>query len=92
MTKQFTTAAARRDWAKVLRCAERGTPVEVLRNGQPVAVVVSVEEYRRVRPSTSSVFDIVTRFREGVDPRDLEGPDPWADLRDRSVGRPVEIG
>lgn len=92
MAKQFTTAAARRDWAKVLRCAERGTPVEVLRNGQPVAFVISVEEYRRVRPATSSVSDVVTRFREGVAPRDLEGPDPWVGLRDRSIGRSVEIG
>ena len=57
MTKRMTTAEARQHWAKVLRSAERGTPLEVTRNA-----------------------------------RDLVGPDPWKDVRDRSRGRPVELG
>src|SRR5580693_8137499 len=48
MARRVTTAEARRDWAKVLRSAERGTPVEVMRNGQPVAAVISIEQYRSI--------------------------------------------
>jgi prevent-host-death family protein len=49
MTKRMTTAEARQHWAKVLRSAERGTPVEVTRNGQPVAAVISIEQLRQAQ-------------------------------------------
>lgn len=46
MASRLTTAQARRDWAKVLRTASRGTPVVVTSNGQAVAAVVSIEQLR----------------------------------------------
>jgi len=89
----MTTAQARRDWAKVLRSAERGTPVEVMRNGQPVAAVVSIDQYRKIEEAKKeNLSDVIARFRASVNPRDLEGPDPWADVRDRSPGREVDLG
>ena len=44
MARRLTTAQARRDWAKVLRTASRGTPVVVTSNGQPIAAVISIEQ------------------------------------------------
>ncbi|MFS8070155.1 MAG: type II toxin-antitoxin system prevent-host-death family antitoxin [Byssovorax sp.] len=89
----MTTAQARRDWAKVLRSAERGTPVEVMRNGQPVAAVISIDQYRKLEETRrETLSDVIAQFRASVNPRDLEGPDPWADVRDRSPGREIELG
>ncbi len=83
-------AAARKNWAEVLRSAERGTTVEITRDGQPVAAVVSIELSRGIaRARRENAADVVARFRASVDPRDLKGPDPWADVRDRSPGREV---
>jgi prevent-host-death family protein len=93
MAKRMTTAQARREWAKVLKSAERGAPVEVTRDGRPVAVVVSMDQYRKIQEKKKETLSqIIARFRESVDPRDLEGPDPWADVRDRSPGRDVLLG
>lgn len=93
MPRRMTTAQARREWAKVLRSAERGTPVEVMRNGQPVAAVISIDQYRKIQETTKETLsDVITRFRASVNPRDLEGPDPWADVRDHSPGREIDLG
>ena len=92
MAKQMTAAQVRREWAKVLRSAERGTTVEVTRNGQPVAVVISIDAYRKLEGATKETLsDVIAHLRESVDPQDLEGPDPWEDLRDRSPGREIQL-
>ncbi len=89
----MTTAQARREWAKVLRTAARGTPVEVLRNGQPFAAVVSIDQLRRIEGAgKDDLSKVVAWFRETVGPGDLEGPDPWADARDLGPGRDVDLG
>jgi prevent-host-death family protein len=83
MSRRVTTAEARRDWAKVLRSTERGTVVEVLRNGQPVAAVISIEQYRAIEGATKETLaSVVAGFRSSVDPRDLEGPDFGLDERE----------
>ena len=93
MPKRMTTAQARRDWAKVLRSAERGTAVEVTRNGQPVAAVISIDQYRKLQETKKETLsDVIAQFRANVNPRDLEGPDLWTDARDHSPGREVELG
>lgn len=90
--RRLTTAQARRDWAKVLRSARRGTPVVVTSNGQPVAAVVSIEQLRAIeqaRPLT--LAEAIQRTRARLNVEDLEGPDPWADVRDPSPGRNVDL-
>ena len=92
MARRMTAAQARRDWAKVLRSAERGTRVEVTRNGQPIAVVISIDAFHALEAAKKETLsDVIGRFRASVDPRDLEGPDPWADVRDHSPGREIHL-
>ena len=93
MTRRITTARARRDWAKVLRSARRGTPVVVTSNGLPVAAVVSIDQLHALehaRPET--LGEAIQRARSTLDVEDLRGPDPWADVRDRSAGRDIDLG
>jgi len=93
MARRMTTAQARREWAKVLKSAERGASVEVTRNGQSVAAVVSIDQYRKIEEMRKETLSqVIARFRTSVNPRDLEGPDPWADVRDHSPGRDVDLG
>ena len=90
MRKRMTVAEAREGWASVLRSAQRGCAVEVTRNGEPIAAVVSIEQLRRLQRET--LADVIARWRRRVRAKDLEGPDPWADVRDRSHGRDVDLG
>lgn len=89
MTKRMSTAEARARWADVVRSAERGTPIEVTRNGEPIAAVVSVEQLRSIERGT--VFDVFARYHARSRPAGGEGEDPWADVRDESPGRDVEL-
>jgi len=93
MTRRLTTAEARRDWAKVLRSASRGTPVVVTSNGQPIAAVVSIDQLRTIEQARGETLgEAIRRARSTLDPEDLRGPDPWANVRDRSPGRDVDLG
>lgn len=82
-------AEARRHWAEVLRTAERGVPIEVTRNGEPVAAIVPIDVLRRF--GRANLSEVVARFRAQTAPTDLEGPDPWQDVRDATAGRDVEL-
>lgn len=86
----MSVAEARRAWAEVLRTAQRGTPVEVTRYGEPIAAVISIDLLCRLEGPTLS--EVIGRFRARVRPEALEGPDPWADVRDRAKGRGVCLG
>jgi prevent-host-death family protein len=92
MARRLTTAQARRDWAKVLRTASRGTPVVVTSNGQPVAAVVSIEQLHTLERSRSETLgEAIRRMRSSLNMDDLEGPDPWAGVRDSSPGRDIDL-
>ncbi len=92
-SRQVSTAEARRDWARVLRTAERGSAVEVTRNGQPVAALVSIAQYRALQQTAGGTLaDVLRALRAQIVPADLAGPDPFADVRDPSPGRKVDLG
>jgi prevent-host-death family protein len=92
MTRRLTTAQARRDWAKVLRTASRGTPIVVTSNGQPIAAVVSMDQLRTIEHARlETLAEVIRRTRSSIDTDDLRGPDPWAAVRDPSTGRDVDL-
>jgi prevent-host-death family protein len=45
----MSASEVRADWARVLRTARSGQPVTVTQHGQPAAVIVDIETYRRLR-------------------------------------------
>jgi prevent-host-death family protein len=92
MARRLTTAQARRDWAKVLHTASRGTPVIVTSNGRPVAAVISIEQLHTVeRSRPETLAEAIQRARANLKVDDLRGPDPWADVRDTSTGRDIDL-
>jgi prevent-host-death family protein len=92
MARHLTTAQARRDWTKVLRSARRGTPVVVTSNGQPVAAVISIDQLRSLeRDRSETLADVIRTVRAKLNGGDLRGPNPWADVRDTSPGRNLDL-
>ncbi len=87
--KRYSIAEARDRLAALVHEAECGRPAELTRRGRPVAVILSLDAYRRLAQSEQADFwSAYERFRESVDPADLvDEPDPFADVRDRSPGR-----
>ena len=80
----MTTTQARKDWAKLLRLAQKGSSIVITSHGKPVAVVVSVATYETMPKSPKTVAEAMAEWRATIDPRELEGPDPWANIRDKS--------
>ena len=86
MAQQYSIAEARDRLPGIVHDVEAGTPVELTRRGKPVAVLMSVDEYRRLSSGREGFWSAIERWRASVDPADLEGDDPFADVRDRSLG------
>lgn len=67
--------------------AEQGAAVQVTRDGKPVAMIVSIDEYRKAQDASVTPSEALREFLAGLDRRVLSGKDPWEGARDRSKGR-----
>lgn len=85
----YSIGEARNDFSAVVHEAERG-PVEITRNGEPVAVLLSIAEYRRLQ-GQGNFGELLRRFRR-QHTADLDDKIFPVDVRDRSPGRPVKLG
>jgi len=90
MPAQYSIAEARDHLARIVHAVERGKPVELTRRGKPVAVLVSVNLYRRSRGAKNGIGFVqkLMEFRkkhnldaEGFDLLEVIGP------RDKAPGR-----
>jgi prevent-host-death family protein len=80
---QWQLQEAKQRFSELVRRAEKDGPQVVTRHGDEVVVVLSAEDFHRLKGDTVSFRDFL-----------LAGP-PTDDLeieRDRSVGRPVSLG
>ena len=91
MARQYSIAEARDRLPGIVHDVEAGSPVELTRRGKPVAVLMSVDEYHRLSGGRRDFWAAYQRWRASIDPADLEGEDPFADVRDRSPGREVDL-
>ena len=90
---RYSVADLRSDLAAALRRAEGGEAVEVTRRGRPVAVLLGLPQYERLRSARPDFWTSYQGFRDsedlealGLDPDDL-----FADARERSAGRDVDL-
>ena len=72
MSKAYSIAEARNQLSRVVHEAEDGAGVELTRRGKPVAVVLSIKEFRRLQggarpPLWSVVQQAVGSFAEVAD-------------------------
>ncbi len=91
MHRQYSIAAARNRLPALVHDIEKGPPVELTRRGKPVAVLLSIGEYKRLRRDKPDLWQAILRFREETDLAELDAEEVWTDLRDRSPGREPEL-
>jgi prevent-host-death family protein len=84
--RKVSLAEARNHLTGLVRDVERGNRVELTRRGKPVAVLVSREEYDRLRADRLSPSAAFRAWREEA-PTDYDGFD--LPERDPSPGRDV---
>jgi prevent-host-death family protein len=72
--------------------AEAGSEVQLTRRGRPVAVVVSIDQYERLKASRATFAESYRAFRQRF-PEGTKGLGLryFNSLRDRSSGRKVEL-
>ena len=66
MGKSYSIAEARDNLAAIVHDVEETAAVELTRRGKPVAVLLSVDEYRRLAANKRDLWDAYTEFRRRV--------------------------
>ena len=92
MNKHFSIEEAKVKLAAIVHSVERGSSIGLTRRGKPVAVVMSVKEYERLRGEYENFWDAASKLRriikhEGIDISDKD----FQDLRDHGPGRDIDI-
>ena len=87
--KQVSVAKARDTLPALLHEAEEA-PIEIVRRGKAVAVILSRDSYERLRVKTEGVWSALERFRRGHDLAELDVPGAFAHTRSKTTsGRRV---
>ncbi|MCG8556945.1 MAG: type II toxin-antitoxin system Phd/YefM family antitoxin [Proteobacteria bacterium] len=92
MAKRCSVADARKDLSALLTQAEAGVEVEITRRGEPVAVLVSIQKYQRIKGRRSAFKQAYKEFAASYDlGKDGLDEDFLQTLRDASGGRRVQF-
>ncbi len=67
MDDGYSIAEARNNLARLVHEAEDGDPVHLTRRGLPVAVILSLAEYERMRAAGDGLWDRLRRFRDTME-------------------------
>ena len=87
--RRVSVAEAKNTLPALLHEAE-GEPVEIVRRGKPVAVILSRANYDRLRGKGEGVWAALDRFRATHDLAELDAASAFDGVRDgKAEGRPV---
>jgi prevent-host-death family protein len=86
--KRVSVAEAKNHLPSLLHDAERA-PVEIVRRGKPIAVIVSRTAYDRLRGQHTDAWAALQRWRTSVDLEELDLEGVLDNVRDRSPARRV---
>lgn len=90
MSKSYSIAEAKNQLSRLVHEAEDAGRVELTRRGRPVAVVLSLGEYRRLQQgSRRTVSMAIDDLRSALDDEGGYGDGDFEGLRDESSGREV---
>ena len=91
MSEQYSIAEARHDLAALVRKLEKQSTIEITRRGKTVAVLLSLQEYRRLSAQREGFFTAFTRFSEAVNLAALDiEPEIFTGIRSQEPGRSVD--
>ena len=87
--KRVSVAEAKNTLPALLHEAE-SAPVEIVRRGKPIAVILSRASYDRLHGKSEGVWTSLERFRESHDLDELDAASAFDGVRDsKPGGRPV---
>jgi len=87
--KRVSVAEAKNTLPALLHEAE-AAPVEIVRRGKPVAVILSRVSYDKLQGKAEGVWSALGRFRETHDLGALDSVEAFEGLRDANIaGRPI---
>ena len=87
--KQVSVAEAKNRLPSLLHDAERA-PVQIVRRGKPIAVIVSRTAYDRLRGQHTDAWAALQRWRASVDLAELDLDGVFENVRDRSPARKLK--
>ena len=92
MSRQYSIAEARSSLPTIVDQAEAGQEIELTRRGKPVAVVVSLREFERLRGERAFFGDTYKRFLKAHSLRDAGLDEGFFDSpRNNDVGRKIAL-
>jgi prevent-host-death family protein len=89
--RRLTLAQAREQLPAIVHDVAVHGPVELTEDGQPLAVIVALDEYRRLAPQRPNTWEAYQRWRAEADGEDLDIDSFLEGLRDPSPGRDVDL-
>ncbi|GAA6619622.1 type II toxin-antitoxin system Phd/YefM family antitoxin [Scytonema sp. NUACC26] len=93
MSQQYSIEQISTNLDRIFQEVEQGESVQITRQGQQVAVILSVAEYERLLSEKPNFGESLQQFRQEMIKEGIEiNPDEvWKDVRDRSPGREVNL-
>lgn len=91
MLRDLSIAQARNQLPALVHSVESGPPVRLTRRGKPVAVLLSIREYDRIRPPRPDLWQAIGAFRREADLAALDVDEVFRGVRDGSPGREVDL-
>lgn len=67
--------------------ASEDEPIQIVRRGRPVAVLMSTAHFSRTEPRPGGIAEAAARCRAGLALLDTDDVDPFEGVRDPSPGR-----
>ncbi|PSP25738.1 MAG: type II toxin-antitoxin system Phd/YefM family antitoxin [Cyanobacteria bacterium SW_4_48_29] len=89
MTSKYSIAEARDHFSEIVRSVETGEPVKLTRHGKTVVVMVSEQEFERLKGQQKNFWEALRRYRQEVDLN--FDSNPLEEVRTQSVGRSVSL-
>jgi cellobiose PTS system EIIB component len=93
MSLQYSVEQIPQSLEQILQDIQQGESIQIVRNGQQVAVILSNQEYDRLRRPSSDFWSSLEKFREDHDivNADIDPDEIFANVRDRSPVREVSF-
>jgi prevent-host-death family protein len=93
MQKRYSIAQARDNLASIVHSLIDSKRVEITRRGQPVAVLISVQEYERLHNGRKSFKECIKDYRDSLDDEEsnIDPAEVFNRIRDQSPGRDIAL-
>ena len=92
VAKRYSIAEARSHLPSIVDQAEAGQEIELTRRGKPVAVLVSLRQFERMRGAKTGFGEAYRRFLQSHSPGEIGfEEDELGSARERGTGRKVSL-